>query len=139
MEFLEPGLHKLWKTELHVGRANVDDVRKVGEMLGRIHAGAAKDPNLHKAFPASDIFHAIRLEPDLEATAIEHPDLEEQLFALNRRTATTKLTMIHGDVSPKDILLGPHGRVFLDAECACIGDSAFDLAFCLNYFLLKCL
>ncbi len=47
--------------------------------------------------------------------------------------------MIHGDVSPKNILLGPDGPVFLDAECACIGDPAFDIAFCLNHFLLKCL
>jgi hypothetical protein len=27
--------------------------------------------------------------------------------------------------------------VFLDAETACIGDPAFDLAFCLNHLLLK--
>jgi hypothetical protein len=47
--------------------------------------------------------------------------------------------MIHGDVSPKNILIGPQGPVFLDAECACIGDPAFDLAFCLNHLLLKCL
>ena len=47
--------------------------------------------------------------------------------------------MIHGDVSPKNILVGPRGPVFLDAECACIGDPAFDLAFCLKHLLLKCL
>jgi hypothetical protein len=29
--------------------------------------------------------------------------------------------------------------VFLDAECAWYGDPAFDLAFCLNHLLLKCL
>ena len=81
----------------------------------------------------------IRLEPYLEATAARHPDLEAQLFALSRRTAAIRLTMIHGDVSPKNILLGPNGPVLLDAECACIGDPAFDLAFCLNHFLLKCL
>ena len=27
--------------------------------------------------------------------------------------------------------------MFLDAECACFGDPAFDLAFCLNHLLLK--
>ena len=46
---------------------------------------------------------------------------------------------MHGDVSPKNILCGPHGPVFLDAECAWYGDPAFDLAFCLNHLLLKCL
>ena len=61
------------------------------------------------------------------------------MFALSRRTASTRLTLVHGDVSPKNILLGPNGPVFLDAECACIGDPAFDITFCLNHLLLKCL
>ena len=46
---------------------------------------------------------------------------------------------MHGDVSPKNILAGGPGPVFLDAECAWWGDPAFDLAFCLNHLLLKCL
>jgi hypothetical protein len=37
----------------------------------------------------------------------------------------------------RNILLGPRGPVFLDAECAWFGDPAFDLAFCLNHLLLK--
>ncbi len=82
---------------------------------------------------------ALDLEPYLEATAAAHPDLRDVLFGLSRRTGATRLVMVHGDVSPKNILLGPDGPVFLDAECACIGDPAFDLAFCLNHMLLKCL
>src|SRR5690606_24626353 len=54
-------------------------------------------------------------------------------------TASTRLALVHGDVSPKNILIGPNGPVFLDAECAWYGDPAFDLAFCLNHLLLKCL
>jgi aminoglycoside phosphotransferase (APT) family kinase protein len=55
------------------------------------------------------------------------------------RTAKTKACLVHGDVSPKNILAGARGPVFLDAECAWYGDPAFDLAFCLNHLLLKCL
>ena len=46
---------------------------------------------------------------------------------------------MHGDVSPKNILVGARGPVLLDAECAWWGDPAFDIAFCLNHLLLKCL
>ena len=56
---------------------------------------------------------------------------------LVERTAGTRLALVHGDVSPKNILVGPQGPVFLDAECAWYGDPAFDLAFCLNHLLLK--
>ena len=45
--------------------------------------------------------------------------------------------LVHGDVSPKNIMLGPDGPILLDAECAWFGDPAFDLAFCLNHFLIK--
>jgi Ser/Thr protein kinase RdoA (MazF antagonist) len=76
-----------------------------------------------------------------------HPDLESRLSFLVERTWKIKLCLVHGDVSPKNILVGGEGAahspahfpVFLDAECAWYGDPAFDLAFCLNHLLLKCL
>ena len=139
MEFLDPSDFKLYKDELRDGRADPAMAGEVGRRLARIHAGTAGRTELKEMFPRNDIFHAIRLEPYLEATAGPHPDLRDALFTLSERTHITRLAMIHGDVSPKNILIGPDGPVFLDAECACIGDPAFDLAFCLNHFLLKCL
>jgi len=138
MEYLDPDSHKLWKSELRDGRADPEQARLAGERLGCIHAETADDA-VWERFPRTDIFYDIRLEPYLEATAARHPDLKDRLHGLSRRTAETRLAMIHGDVSPKNILLGPDGPVFLDAECACIGYPAFDIAFCLNHFLLKCL
>ncbi len=73
------------------------------------------------------------------ATARAHPDRAEPLLALVATTQANKKALVHGDVSPKNILCGPTGPVFLDAECAWWGDPAFDLAFCLNHLLLKCL
>src|SRR5207302_6830317 len=92
-----------------------------------------------RLFPTDEIFYAIRLEPYLVATAEKHPDLKERILFLSKRTANQHLALVHGDVSPKNILVGPQGPVFLDAECAWYGDPAFDLAFCLNHLLLKSL
>jgi aminoglycoside phosphotransferase (APT) family kinase protein len=139
MEFLDPATHKLWKAELRDGRADPGFAAKVGAALVRIHAGTAGRPDIAARFPTDSIFHAIRLEPYLEATARAHPDLAPQILDLVRVTASTRRALVHGDISPKNILVGPNGPVFLDAECAWYGDPAFDLAFCLNHLLLKCL
>ena len=139
MDYLDPGRYELWKAKLLQGRAEPEDARNVARRLRLIHSATAGDATVARQFPRSDIFHAIRLEPYLLATAAQHPDLAARLEALCRLTSRIRLAMIHGDVSPKNILIGPYGPVFLDAECACIGDPAFDLAFCLNHMLLKCL
>ena len=139
MAYLDPARHKLWKSELRDGRADAGFAAQVGVRLAAIHGASAGRADIAAAFPTDAIFHAIRLEPYLVATGRAHPDLAGKFEALVRRTAETKRALVHGDVSPKNILCGPEGPVFLDAECAWYGDPAFDLAFCLNHMLLKCL
>ena len=139
MEFLDPGSHLLWKAELHHGVADPKFSASVGRLLAMIHAATAGRPDIADQFPTDAIFGAIRLEPYLAETARAHPDLASQLNRLVEVTAANKRALVHGDISPKNILVGPQGPVFLDAECAWYGDPAFDLAFCLNHLMLKCL
>jgi aminoglycoside phosphotransferase (APT) family kinase protein len=139
MAYLAPERYRLWKTELRDGRADPEIAREVGARLVRIHAATAGDPEVARIFRTDRIFHDIRLEPYLVATARKHPDRAEALSAIVEETAATRRCLVHGDISPKNILIGPRGPVFLDAECAWFGDPAFDLAFCLNHLLLKCL
>ena len=139
MDYLDPARHALWKSELRAGRAVPEVAAAVGERLVRIHAATADDPAVAAEFATDRIFYDIRLEPYLVATAAGHPDRADALHELVATTAATRRCLVHGDVSPKNILIGPSGPVFLDAECAWYGDPAFDLAFCLNHLLLKCL
>lgn len=136
MEFLGAG-HLNWKAELLAGRVDAGTATSVGHVLGRIHAATAGQRRLAEAFATDANFHAIRLEPYLVESARVHPALADRLLSLVEATASTRHVLVHGDVSPKNILLGPAGPVLLDAECAWYGDPAFDLAFCLNHFLLK--
>ncbi|MGE3933165.1 MAG: phosphotransferase family protein [Rhodospirillaceae bacterium] len=139
MAYLDPARYRLWKAELRDGRADAAFAAAVGAVLAKIHAATAGRAEIAAAFPTDAIFHAIRLEPYLETTAALHPALAERILAVAHDTAATRRALVHGDVSPKNILVGPDGPVFLDAECAWYGDPAFDLAFCLNHMLLKCL
>ena len=109
MRYLDPGRFRLWKTLLRDGQAEPASAAAVGMRLASIHRATAHDAEVAARFPTDRIFHEIRLEPYLLATAERHPDLEPALRRLARRTATTKLALVHGDVSPKNILIGPDG------------------------------
>jgi 5-methylthioribose kinase len=134
MQYLD---HPVWKERLRLGDADPAFAGKVGAALAGIHAATAGREEFARRFPTDKIFYAIRLEPYLVATARKHPDLEGKLIGLANRTAASHVALVHGDVSPKNILVAPQGPVFLDAECAWYGDPAFDLAFCLNHLVLK--
>jgi aminoglycoside phosphotransferase (APT) family kinase protein len=139
MAYLPAERYPLWKAQLRDGLVDVAFAASVAATLGRIHAATAADPSLANEFPTDAIFQDIRLEPYLTHTGRVHPDLADRMRLLIIETQRNKRALVHGDVSPKNILCGPDGPVFLDAECAWWGDPAFDLAFCLNHLMLKCL
>ena len=137
MDFLDPATHPVWKQQLLAGRVDPATAAAVGHTLGILHGASAHRADLAAAFDTGESFHALRLEPYLLATARRHPDLSDRLAELVQNTAAKRVALVHGDVSPKNILVGPKGPVLLDAECAWYGDPAFDIAFCLNHLLLK--
>jgi aminoglycoside phosphotransferase (APT) family kinase protein len=145
MQWLAPDDYPVWKAQLRDGIADTNTAQAVGRNLAAIHSATAGDVEISRSFAHDAGFHAIRLEPYFMETARKHPECAQALLGLVQTTADTKLALVHGDISPKNILVGPvrnGGKavhpIFLDAECACYGDPAFDLAFCLNHLLLKC-
>ncbi|WP_433622165.1 phosphotransferase [Nocardia sp. CA-120079] len=136
MEFLP---HPVWKTELMAGRVDPAVAAAVGNVLGELHRMSTRESGLATEFANDANFAALRLEPYFTTAARRHPQVARQLVALADRTAATHLALVHGDISPKNILVGRAGPVFLDAECAVFGDPAFDLAFCLTHLALKML
>lgn len=111
----------------------------VAEALGRIHAATLGDAGAAAEFPTDHLIDALRLDPYLRFTAARHPALADNILGVLATTANAKFALVHGDVSPKNILVSKRDGhpVLLDAECAWYGDPAFDAAFCLNHLLLK--
>ena len=139
MQFIPPETGKTWKEKLQTGSVEPTFASSVGYTLAAIHTTSMNMPDLAQRFATDEVFRAIRLKPYLESTARRHPDLTSELTELIKTTTSTKLALVHGDISPKNILVCGSQPVFIDAECAWWGDPAFDLAFCLNHFLLKCI
>jgi aminoglycoside phosphotransferase (APT) family kinase protein len=129
----------VWKSLLSAGQVFSEQAVAVAHLLGKIHQYSARLPEMSLRFDNHETFYQIRIEPYFLATAKKHPEYAEQIRWLAEELAKIRLALVHGDVSPKNILMGKKAVIFLDAECAVYGDPAFDLAFLLNHLLLKSL
>jgi len=127
----------VWKQEMAAGRVDPAFAGEVGRDLAHIHADTAGNADIAARFPTADNFFALRVDPFLLYVAERHDDVAARLRLLAGDLTRRKKALIWGDASPKNILVGATGPVFLDAETATIGDPAFDVAFCLTHLLLK--
>ncbi len=136
MEYLSDDVY-LWKAALLTGNPDRGEAPKVADILGRIHAASTAAGFDAVPFKTTEDFDALRLDPYLRFTAGRHPQLADTLLAMADGIRAMRRVLVHGDVSPKNILIRSGAPVILDAECATMGDPAFDVAFCLNHLMLK--
>lgn len=139
MEYLPPDRYPNWKRELFAGRISNGFAEMLGARLAEIHSASAGDEEIARTFSNDADFGALRIEPYFRYTAMREPGVAARLNALADEQALACIALVHGDVSPKNILCGPVGPVFIDAECANFGDPAFDVAFCLHHLFIKAL
>lgn len=137
MEYIAGDDVYLWKTALLSEASDRGEAASVALVFGRVHAASARPGFDAAAFDNSDDFRALRLEPYLAFTAARHPGVAGKIEALADALYRSRVALVHGDVSPKNILFRKGAPILLDAECATMGDPAFDVAFCLNHLVLK--
>ncbi|GFE79212.1 putative aminoglycoside phosphotransferase [Steroidobacter agaridevorans] len=137
MEYLAAGDNTTWKERLLAGDVSKPFAAEVGVRLSLIHAASFREPAFLKEMDHAEDFRALRVEPYLRFTAEREPAAAVQILHVAKHLEDARCTLIHGDVSPKNILCSGYGPMFIDAECATHGDPAFDVAFCLNHLLIK--
>ncbi len=138
MEYLN-GSFANWKQLLLAGQADVEFAGRAGNLIAQIHKHSTGDLVAMRSFDTMPNFFQLRIEPYLLATGAKHPALRPLFEAEAARLAGTRECLVHGDFSPKNILVSRGRMVLLDCEVAWYGDAAFDLAFLLNHFFLKAL
>ncbi len=128
----------VWKEPLLAGKADPGVARRAGAMLGAMHAGSVGHPALAGPLAATVVFDQLRVDPFYRTTARAHPELAPRLDALIAGLAgPPETTFVHGDFSPKNLLVHSQGLTAVDFETAHAGDPAFDLGFFLSHLLLK--
>ncbi len=127
-----------WKQELLSGVVDRAVTHRVAEILAEIHSKTMGDEGAKKEFWDESNFFQLRLDPYLTTTALRHPDIKPHLDEVATSLTNRRLCLVHGDFSPKNILLLPGGRLWvIDCEVAHYGNPVFDIAFCTNHLILK--
>ena len=133
-----PKPHENWKQMLLRGEVKRAHVEQFATLLGTIHReGARIRTELEPLFSDRGFFESLRLEPYFGYTASQVPAARPFLLALIEETRAHSETLVHGDYSPKNILVHDNRLVLLDHEVIHFGDPAFDLGFSLTHFLSK--
>ncbi len=137
MECISGRCIRQWKNDLLAIGPRSGDASAVGRLLGGIHAESVPLAARGHRFQNQTDFYDLRTEPYLVSLQSKHPDIAGQIDDIIRAMTDHPLALVHGDISPKNILFRSGVPIILDAECATIGDPCFDVAFCLNHLLLK--
>lgn len=127
----------MWKEYLLDGILDFEVARKSIETLVKVHNACFGKEEIKELFASKEIFYGLRVSPYIEFTVGKHPGLKVFADKIIDELMGNGITLVHGDYSPKNIMIIGRGISVLDYEVAHYGHPAFDLAFFSNHFILK--
>jgi aminoglycoside phosphotransferase (APT) family kinase protein len=131
-----PQPHSNWKTMLLSGELHLEHVRRFAQLLAALHSSSAsRAAELRPLFGDKTFFETLRIEPYYRYTS--RHGARDFLESLIDDTLATNVSLVHGDFSPKNVLLHRDRMVLLDHEVAHFGDPAFDIGFAMAHLLSK--
>src|SRR5579883_938913 len=126
-----------WKSLLLAGQVDPEIAAVIGRMLGTLVYASWRSPDWEQAYGDQTVFDQLRLDPYYRSTALRHPELAPRFAALIEESGRRRVSLVHGDWSPKNFLVSPGSVMAIDFEVIHFGDPSFDAAFLLNHLLLK--
>jgi len=132
-----PQPHVNWKSALLQG-LELEHAGAFGRLLGTLQRRAwERRAEVERDFADRSFFETLRVEPYYRYTAGRVPDAAQFLDELIAQTDRVTETLVHGDFSPKNVLVHDGRLVLLDYEVAHFGDPAFDVGFSTAHLLSK--
>ena len=137
LEYLNEKKFLNLKIEFLKGKINHKLINKISKNLSIIHNNSMKK-NIEKKFSPNFInFYDLRLDAYFNEVKRVHPNLSLFVNNINKQYKKNRITLVHGDMSPKNILFYKNEIKFLDAETSNFGDPVFDVVFFTNHLLIK--
>jgi 5-methylthioribose kinase len=125
-----------WKAELLGGLVDGDVVAALAAGMTALHRAAI--PAQLDGPAGVRLFEKLRLAPYYRAVAAAQPRYAPALLALiDDCLAVRPRYLVHGDFTPKNVLVTRAAPVLLDWEVVHAGDPAFDLGMLTAHLLLK--
>jgi len=124
LSWLDPATHPVWKDQLLAGRVDPRWWRCWGACWGRCTPPARPIPRSPRASTTRRSSPPCASSPTWGPPPAPIPDLAARLDERRAALERNRRVLVHGDVSPKNVLVGPGGPVLLDAECATFGDAS---------------
>lgn len=134
-----PAGYRTWKELLLAGELSDSETiaAACGELLARLHAGTWQNAAVAEQLGDRTYFDQLRLDPYYRQVAGVHPDRAPQIERLIDSVWQHPRCLVHGDFSPKNLLVSPGRVTLIDFEVGHYGDPAFDLGFFLTHLVLK--
>lgn len=127
-----------WKAQLLAGEIDPGVAATVGSLLGLSIRHSWRSPELESRYGDQTAFDQLRIDPYYRTVARRRPEVSGPIGELIAESAARRVSLVHGDWSPKNFLVGNNSVMAIDFEVVHYGDPSFDAAFCINHFLLKC-
>jgi 5-methylthioribose kinase len=132
-----PAGSRPWKELLLARRADSQIARNAGLLLAKVINASCDHAALTAPFWDRTVFDQLRIDPYYRATASRHPELRPQFTDLIATSLEIRTSLVHGDFSPKNLLVRGETIFLIDFEVIHWGDPAFDAAFLINHLVLK--
>ena len=127
-----------WKSQLLAGHVDAGVAATAGVLLGLLIRHTWGDAEMERRYGDQTAFDQLRIDPYYRTIARRRPEVAEQVRELIAESAARRVSLVHGDWSPKNFLVQGGQVTVIDFEVIHYGDPSFDAAFCLNHLLLKC-
>lgn len=132
-----PAGWRTWKSALLGGDVRHETGARLGALLGAWH----RDTESRDVPDDVEALEQLRLDPYHRTVAARHPALATRILGAVEELRSADQCLVHGDYSPKNVLIPPQGAglCVIDCEVAHRGAPVFDLAFLLSHLVLKAL